>query len=183
MENPFKKHRSPSSRTKPKNPRRQRPRKSERRRAKLGIERRSARLVVALVSGLLAPLVMLTACSRDLSIPRQKSEPDPMSSSQWRSQMAWLDAQEDGDFYLFVRRYDKAEQAFQLAAKEAKAFGRNDPRGARSLTGLARVALAKRDFKGAAASFQEALSIKRKAYGNYNSDVSDLMTELARAQV
>ncbi len=97
--------------------------------------------------------------------------------------MAWLDAQEDGDFYLFVRRYDKAEQAFQLAAKEAKAFGRNDPRGARSLTGLARVALAKRDFKGAAASFQEALSIKRKAYGNYNSDVSDLMTELARAQV
>lgn len=67
--------------------------------------------------------------------------------------------------------------------KAAPGFGQHDPRLARSLTGLARVALAKHNPALAEMHYKKALSIKLKSFGNENSDVIDLVTELAMTEI
>ncbi len=106
-----------------------------------------------------------------------------MVSKEWQAQNEWLDKQEDGDFFLFVRRFDRAQEAFQSAIQKGESFGPFDARLARSLTGLARVFMAKHDFESARLQYERALEIKRKSYGNENSDVIDIIRELACAQV
>src|SRR5690606_29778434 len=87
---------------------------------------------------------LLSACNaQKLNIGDQKA---PVSSvtQQWIEQNDWLSYQQDGDFLLYVQRFDKAEEAFKTAIKKADDARFKDARVARSLTGLARVYLTRR---------------------------------------
>lgn len=95
----------------------------------------------------------------------------------------WLDFQRDGEFLLSVQRFDKAEVAFLTAVKKAEAFGARDARVARSRAGLARTFVARRNWARAVAEYREALTIKKKSYGEDHYEVGELTTELAYALV
>lgn len=109
---------------------------------------------------------------------------DPSVIKMWKSQDAWLEDQQDGDFYIYMRRFDQARESFDAAIREArKSFGNEDPRLARSLTGLGRCFAARRDYPSAIQAFEEALKIKKSKYKNPSLDVADLLTELAHLRL
>lgn len=125
---------------------------------------------------------LLSACNAPkLSIGDQNA---PVSgvTQQWIEQNDWLSHQQDGDFLLYVQRFDKAEEAFKTAIKKADDARFKDARVARSLTGLARVYLTRRQFENAITKYEQALDIKRRAYGDDHYDVADILTELAFAE-
>ncbi len=102
-----------------------------------------------------------------------------MVSADWDNQQGWIAKQRDGEFLLFVQRFDRADAKFREAVQLAEEFGVNDARVARSLTGLGRAQAAHNDWQSALIQFERALTIKRKSYGNDHSDVADLLTDLA----
>lgn len=132
--------------------------------------------------------VLLSACRKpEVTIPVGANEQelhDPAVIEMWKAQDAWLDAQRDGDFYVYMRRFDQARESFDKAISEArKSFGNDDPRLARSLTGLGRCFAARRDYPSAILAFEEALKIKKAKYKNPSLDVADLLTELAHMRL
>ncbi|MBX9668716.1 MAG: tetratricopeptide repeat protein [Candidatus Obscuribacterales bacterium] len=104
-------------------------------------------------------------------------------SPDWDNQQGWIGKQRDGEFLLFVQRFDRADAKFREAVKLAEEFGAGDARVARSLTGLGRAQAAHNDWQSALIQYERALQIKRKSYGNDHSDVADLLTDLAVAKL
>jgi len=119
---------------------------------------------------------------RELNIPKRDA-PSPIVSEQWKKQNAWLEQQLDGDYFLFVQRFDRAETSFLNAIKTAEVSGFKDARLARSYTGLARAHAARRHYEESIREYEKALAIKKKAYGNNHSDVADILTELAYVRI
>lgn len=120
----------------------------------------------------------LQSCTvNKLNVPK-KDLPSPMVA-EWKKQGDWLDKQQDGDFFLYVQRFDRAEESFEAAIEKAGLFGKQDARMARSLVGLARAQTARRKLPEAKENYEKALAIKRKSYGEAHSDIADILTELA----
>ena len=132
-------------------------------------------------SGLLFSLMLVTSCS---SLPPDDSISESRyTSDSWKQQFAWLQDQEDTDFLLHVRRLDKAEELANQAILKANAFGKTDPRLARSLTSLGRSYLERSQFSKALPPLMEAYKIKSEKFGKNNADVADILTEIAYAHV
>jgi tetratricopeptide (TPR) repeat protein len=132
--------------------------------------------------------VFLSSCRKpEVNIPvgaNGQELHDPSVIAMWKAQDTWLDHQRDGDFYIYVRRFDQARESFDSAIREArKSFGNDDPRLARSLTGLGRCFAARREYPAALLAFEEALKIKKAKYKNPSLDVADLLTELAHVRL
>lgn len=125
---------------------------------------------------------LLSACNAHKLNLGDQNAPVSGVTQQWIEQNDWLGHQQDGDFLLYVQRFDKAEEAFKTAIKKADDAKFKDARVARSLTGLARVYLARRQFEDAIAKYEQALDIKRRSYGDDHYDVADILTELAFAE-
>jgi tetratricopeptide (TPR) repeat protein len=106
-----------------------------------------------------------------------------MVSQQWNEQNDWLNHQQDGDYLLFVQRFDKAEEAFKTAIKKAQDARFKDARLARSLTGLGRAYSNRRQWADAIKQYDQALAIKQKSYGEFHYDVADILTERAFAKI
>lgn len=104
------------------------------------------------------------------------------TSKEWQAQSDWWESQEDGDFLVYVRRFDKAEDVLKVALARAEKFGRGDPRMARSMRSLARVYLERNDYEKAASLLESSLEIKEKAVGRSSSEVADIKTDLALAR-
>lgn len=144
--------------------------------------------IFGLVLIVLSISVFLSSCRKpEVKIPvgaNGQELHDPSVISMWKAQDAWLDEQRDGDFYIYLRRFDQARESFDTAIKEArKSFGNDDPRLARSLTGLGRCFAARRDYPAALLAFEEALKIKKAKYKSPSLDVADLLTELAHVRL
>ncbi len=117
-----------------------------------------------------------------MAIPKNDPAAEAVTA-QWKNQTDWLEAQKDGEFFLAIQRFDKAEEAFLAAINKAAPFGGRDARLARSKTGLARTYTARRRWSDAISQYQEALSIKKKSYGDDHIDVADILNEMAFVQV
>ena len=102
-----------------------------------------------------------------------------MVSQSWREQNEWLEHQQDGDFFLYIQRFDRAEESFKTAIKKAEDARFRDARLARSQTGLARAYSNRHKFEEALKYYNQALEIKKKAYGENHYDVADILTERA----
>lgn len=130
-----------------------------------------------------AACIVLSSCSpRQLNIGKEEA-PLPMVSQQWKEQNEWLEHQQDGDFFLYIQRFDRAEQSFKTAIKKAEDARFRDARLARSQTGLARAYLNRHEFDDALRLYTKALEIKKKAYGENHYDVADILTERAYANL
>lgn len=127
--------------------------------------------------------LLVSACNvRKLNISKEEAPP-PMVSKQWKEQTDWLEHQQDGDFFLYIQRYDRAEDSFKTAIKKAEDARFRDARLARSQAGLARAYSNRRKFQDAIRLYDKALEIKRKAYGENHYDVADILTERAFVNV
>jgi tetratricopeptide (TPR) repeat protein len=141
--------------------------------------------IFGLVSIWLLASLCLTSCRKpEISVPSQPEQHDSGVVAMWEAQDVWFGHQRDGDFYMYVRRFDQARESFDAAVAEAKkSFGKDDPRLARSLTGLGRCYVARRDYASALPALEEALRIKKAKYKHPSADVADLLTELAHVKV
>lgn len=120
-----------------------------------------------------------SACGmKPLQVP-QSHGTSPAVSREWQNQNDWHEKQQDGDYFLFVQRFDRAEAAFDEAIAKAVEAGFRDARVARSYTGLARARVGRRKYAEALADYRNALQIKKRSYGNFSADVGDILTEMA----
>jgi tetratricopeptide (TPR) repeat protein len=141
--------------------------------------------IFGLISIWLVASLCLTSCRKpEISVPVQPELHDAGVVAMWEAQDIWFNHQRDGDFYMYVRRFDQARESFEAAVAEAKkSFGKDDPRLARSLTGLGRCFVARRDYPSALLALEESLRIKKAKYRHPSLDVADLLTELAHVRL
>lgn len=138
---------------------------------------KSDRLAVLAAVALVAP--SLVSCS---GFPGgEEPAGSQYKSKEWQAQSDWWESQEDGDFLVYVRRFDKAEDVLKVAVARAEKFGKGDPRLARSMRSLARVYLERNEYDKAAELLESSLAIKERAVGRSSSEVADIKTDLALA--
>jgi tetratricopeptide (TPR) repeat protein len=77
------------------------------------------------------------------------------------------------------KQFDKAEEAFLAALREAEQFGDNDPRIAATLNALARVYHRRSKFFPAAALLHRLLGIKEREHGEEHPELAGILNNLA----
>ena len=97
----------------------------------------------------------------------------PTQETQWRKHLAaGAKAHQEG-------RYSDAVNSFQAAAKDAEAFGPQDPRLATSLNNLARVYHQQGKYNEAEPLYKRSLAIVEKALGPEHPHVATSLNNLA----
>ncbi|HSJ62832.1 MAG TPA: tetratricopeptide repeat protein [Gemmatimonadaceae bacterium] len=77
------------------------------------------------------------------------------------------------------KQFDKAEEAFLAALREAEQFGENDPRITATLNALARVYHRRSKFFPAAALLHRLLGIKEREHGEEHPELAGILNNLA----
>lgn len=77
------------------------------------------------------------------------------------------------------KQFDKAEEAFLAALREAEQFGDADPRVAVTLNALARVYHRRSKFFPAAALLHRLLGIKEREHGEDHPELAGILSNLA----
>lgn len=105
------------------------------------------------------------------------------ASTQWKAHSLWWESIEDGDYALYVRKIDAAIAYFNKAFEKANAFGKNDPRLAKSYVSLGRAYIEKGDFAQARNNLSKGLALKENLHGKNSDQLSDTLNDLSFAEI
>lgn len=122
-------------------------------------------------------------CLSSCSLFEEKISSSSHASDQWKAHSLWWENIEDGDYALYVRKIDKAIEYFKQAFERAKAFGKNDPRLAKSYVSLGRAYIEKGDFTQAQSYLSKGLDLKETLHGKNSNQLTDTLNDLSFAQI
>lgn len=127
----------------------------------------------------LFPILFISSCT----LFEEKISSSSHASDQWKAHSLWWESIEDGDYALYVRKIDKATEYFKKAFERANAFGKNDPRLAKSYVSLGRAYIEKGDFAQAQTYLSKGLDLKETLHGKNSIQLTDTLNDLSFATI